>query len=202
MPNANTNKRARRLATQGFINLHRKMVFRLMGVALLVYLIFVPNPWKLPSVGLQCAEFGGILLIFAGILGRVLATISIGGHKDRSIMKTELYSVCRNPLYFSSFLMAIGVGLISGRLDFTILLTLAYLAIFYPMMINEARYLRDNFEDFADYESRIPLFFPNPRLWEERKKFEINFKLVKRTLLDASLALLVIPVMILIRAYL
>ena len=77
----------------------------------------------------------------------------------------------------------------------------AYLAIFYPMMLNEAKYLRDRFEDFADYETRVPLFFPNFGLWQERKKFEISFSLVKRTLLDASLALLVVPVMILVRAF-
>lgn len=202
MPDKVNFRNSPRLATQGFVNLHRKMIFRLMAVALLAYLIFVPNPWTLTTLGLQCAEFGGVLLIFAGIVGRGLATISIGDHKDSTIMKTELYSVCRNPLYFSSFLMAVGVGLISGRLDFTLLLALSYMAIFYPMMINEAKYLRDNFEGFAEYEARVPLFFPNPRLWEERKKFEINFRLVKRTLLDASLALLVIPVMILVRAYL
>jgi len=188
-----------RLKTQGFINFHRKSIFRLMVVGLICYLYFIPNPWELTPTTVRIAEFAGTLLIFAGILGRVLATISIGGHKDRKIMQTELYSICRNPLYFASFLMAIGVGLLSGRLDFTVLIMVAYLAIFYPMMLNEAKYLRDHFDDFPEYEARVPLFFPKLQLWNERQRIDISFRLVKRTLLDGSLALLVIPLMILIK---
>lgn len=189
------------LSTQGFINHHRKLFFRLMALALLLYLFLVPNPWNFSKLAILSAQFAGTLLIFIGIIGRVMAIISIGGHKDSRVMQTELYSICRNPLYFSSFLMAIGVGLLSGRLDFTLLAMAGYLAIFYPMMLNEAKYLRDTFEDFADYESRVPLFFPNPTLWNERARIDISFRLVKRTLLDASLALLVVPIMLLFRAY-
>lgn len=190
-----------RLSAQGFVNLHRKLLFRLMAVALAAYLFWDPNPWKLSDFAILSLQTAGALLMFAGILGRGLATLSIGGHKDKSIMKTELYSICRNPLYFASFLMALGFGLLSGRLDFALLACGAYLAIFYPMMRNEARYLREKFDDFAEYEQRVPLFFPNVLLWQERKYFEINFRLVRKTLLDASLALPLIPLMILVRAY-
>ncbi len=190
-----------RLSTQGFINDYRKLIFSLLAVTLAAYLLLTPNPWHLSAIGMLAAEFVGILFLFAGILGRVLATISIGGHKDKKVMQTELYSICRNPLYFASYLMAVGVGLLTGRVDFLLLITVAYLAIFYPMMINEAKYLRGRFEDFADYERRVPLFFPNFNLWQERGRFEISFRLVKRTLLDASLALLVVPVMLFVRAF-
>jgi protein-S-isoprenylcysteine O-methyltransferase Ste14 len=188
------------LSLQGFTNKHRKRLFGIMLIGLFAYLIFVPNPWKLSEIGTLAAEFAGTLFIFAGILGRIMAIISIGGHKDRQIMQTELYSVCRNPLYFSSLLIAIGVGLLTGRADFTLLVVAAYLAIFYPMMLNEANYLRNNFEDFAAYEAKVPLLFPNFKLWQERSRFEISFRLVKRTLLDASVALLVIPLILAIRA--
>lgn len=188
-----------RLRNQGFVNVHRKLLFRLMAILLTAYLFYAPVPWTPPEIAILSAQISGSLLIFVGILGRILATISIGGLKDRVIVRTELYSVSRNPLYFSSFLMAMGVGLLSGRVDFVFLAGISFLAIFYPMMLNEARYLSLRFEDFADYERTVPLFFPNFTLWKERRGFEINFKLVKRTLLDASLVLPVIPVMILIR---
>jgi protein-S-isoprenylcysteine O-methyltransferase Ste14 len=190
-----------RLSAQGFVNLHRKLLFRLMAVGLVAYFFLVPDPLKLSDFAILSLQTAGALLMFAGILGRVLATISIGGHKDKAIMQTELYSVCRNPLYFASFLIAIGFGLLSGRVDFTLLASVAYLAIFYPMMRNEAKYLREKFDDFAEYEKRVPLFFPNFARWQERKYFEINFRLVRKTLLDASLVLPLIPLMILVRAY-
>ena len=188
-----------RLREQGFTNLHRKLIFRLLAISLAAYLFYVPNLWKLEQPVVLCAQISGILLMFAGIIGRVLATLSIGGLKDRVIVKTELYSVCRNPLYFASFLMALGVGLISARVDFTVLVTAAFLVIFYPMMRNEASLLRAKFADFAEYEQRVPLFFPNFALWRERGRIEISFSRIKRTLLDSSIVLLAIPVLILLR---
>jgi len=190
-----------RLSAQGFTNLNRKLLFRIVAVALVAYLFLAPDPWKIPALVTLSLQIAGTLLIFAGILGRGLATLSIGGHKDKTIMKTELYSICRNPLYFASFLMALGFGLLSARLDFTLLACAAYLVIFYPMMRNEAAYLRGNFNDFAEYEKQVPLFFPNLRLWQERKHIQIDFRLVRKTLQDASLVLPLIPLMILVRAY-
>ncbi len=191
-----------RLEKQGFANHHRKLLFCLSILAIGSYLVLAPDPSKLSHVAVICVQVAGSLIIFIGILGRILATISIGGHKDSTIMKTELYSICRNPLYFASFLIAVGLGLLSARLDLLLLVIIAYLAIFYPMMRNEAAYLRGNFKEFAEYEKRVPLFLPNFSLWQQRQQIEINFSLVKRTLLDASLALIAIPIMILAREFL
>ncbi len=187
-----------RLRRQGFTNLYRKPLFFVMAVGILAYLHFVPAPWKVADNALMAVRFIGILLMFAGILGRTLATLTIGGRKDRVIVNTELYSVCRNPLYFSSFLITLGVGLISARGDFLVVIAVSYLAIFYPMMRNEAKFLSANFEGFSNYEKRVPLFFPNFGLWQERKKFEISFPLIKRTVLDASLSLIAIPVILIV----
>jgi protein-S-isoprenylcysteine O-methyltransferase Ste14 len=188
-----------RLREQGFSNLHRKLIFRLLAIALAAYLFYIPNPWPLHETLILGMRFSGTLLMFTGILGRIFSTLSIGGLKDRVIVRTELYSVCRNPLYFSSFLMAVGTGLLFARLDFTVLLIAAFMVVFFPMMRNEARILRGKYPDYAEYERSVPLFFPNFLLWQERREFTINHRLLKRTLLDSSLILLVIPVMLLSR---
>ncbi len=185
-----------RLRAQGFPSLYRKTLFSAFSLLLVAYLVFAHSPWHFHPGVVSAFQISGMLLLFAGIVGRSFATLSIGGHKDRRIVTTELYSVCRNPLYFSSFLMALGVGLMSARIDFLLLVSAGFLAIFYPMMRNEARYLRERFEDYADYEKNVPLFFPDLRLWKERALFEINFRLLKRTLLDSLVVLIVIPVML------
>ncbi len=190
---------APRLRQQGFVNHHRKPLFVLLLAILVSDLSFVPSLWPIPPHLAVPSLIAGVLLVFAGLIGRVFATLSIGGRKDRKIVRTELYSICRNPLYFASFLIALGVGLLSGRADFLILAAASFLAIFYPMMINEARFLRSHFDEFSDYESKVPLFFPKPGLWHERRKFEVDFKLVKRTLLDASLVIPVIPLILVLR---
>lgn len=189
-----------RLRRQGLVNQYRKPLFALVLLGLIGYLRLIPDPWPLVPALHSVLLVAGIGLILTGLAGRVFATLSIGGRKDKEIVQTELYSICRNPLYFASFLIATGVGLASGRLDFALLAAAGFLAIFYPMMLNEARVLRERFGDFASYESRVPLFFPNPRLWCERRRFEIDFKLVKRTLLDASLALPAIPLLWILRS--
>jgi protein-S-isoprenylcysteine O-methyltransferase Ste14 len=155
-----------RLREQGFSNLHRKLIFRLLAIALAAYLLYVPNPWPLYESAVLGIRFAGALLMFTGILGRIFSTLSIGGLKDRVIVQTELYSICRNPLYFSSFLMAVGTGLLFARLDFTVLLIAAFMVVFLAMMHNEARVLRAKFPNYAEYEQRVPLFFPNFMLWK------------------------------------
>lgn len=190
-----------RLRDQGFVNQHRKLILRLLAVALAAYLFYVPSPWTPGPGTVQFMLASGSLLLFTGVIGRVFASISIGGMKDRMIVRTELYSVCRNPLYFSSFLMTVGFGLLTGRGDFAVLAALAYLAVFHPMMANEARFLRARFPDFGDYEKSVPLFVPNFALWKSRDSFEVNFRLVSRTLLDASLSLPAVPVIFLLRSH-
>lgn len=107
----------------------------------------------------------------------------------------------RKPLYFASFLLTVGGGLLSTRMDFMRLTGTCYLAIFFPMMLSEAHYLRRKFEDFSDHEKQVPLVFPNFTLWESRRVFEINFSLVMRTLLDSPLTLLAVPVILLAARY-
>ncbi len=191
--------KSKRLHQQGFSNLHRKLIFRLLAIALAAYLFYVPNLWPVNESATLDLRFTGTLLMFGGILGRIFSTLSIGGHKDRVVVQTELYSVCRNPLYFSSFLMAVGTGLLFARLDFSMLIVAAFMVVFYPMMRNEARVLRAKFPDYEEYERQVPLFFPNFLLWRERGQYQIDFRLLKRTLLDSSLILLAIPVMLLLR---
>jgi protein-S-isoprenylcysteine O-methyltransferase Ste14 len=178
-----------RLKEQGFINQHRKTIFRILAVILVADFLLVPDYFYFPESSVLSLELLGISILFLGIVGRVFATISIGRLKDREIVSSEMYSICRNPLYFSSFLMALGIGLLSSRLDFFISITGAYLIIFYPMMLNEAKFLKQRFSNYPEYESRVPLFIPNFRLWNERSHFQIDFKLVKRTFFDAFIAL-------------
>lgn len=185
-----------RLRGQGFVNLYRKPLVILAIGAALAYLYLVPNPWRFHDWMRLAAQICGTILVFAGIIGRASSTLTIGGRKDREIVATEFYSVCRNPLYFSSFLMALGLGVISARPDFALLAAIACLAVFHPMIRNEEAVLRANFPDFDSYASCVPRFIPDFTLWIQRDRFEVNFKLFKRTLLDASVALLAIPVIL------
>lgn len=187
--------KSRRLARQGLVNVYRKPLLAVFAALLGGYLACVPAPLAVgPRVWL-CSGVAGLLLVLAGAVLRVFAILSIGGRKDREIVTTELYSVTRNPLYFGSFLMALGFGLAPARPEFLWFVLAAFAAVFYPMMRNEAKDLRARFPDYADYERRVPLFFPRFRLWQERRHLEIDFRLARRTLMDALAAVLVLPLL-------
>ena len=78
----------------------------LIGAFLLVWILF-----SAPKLTYMQSFFNiiGLLLLFIGIMGRLYATLYIGGMKNsgsdgNSFIIDGIYSVCRNPLYFFSFI--------------------------------------------------------------------------------------------------
>ena len=179
-----------------FITQHRKPFFIVL-MAAFVGLWFFTNPfWLVSETAKEIMEPMGTLFLFAGVLGRVFSTITIGGRKNQELVTTEIYSAVRHPLYFFSFLLIIGIGLLTHRPDLLVYLATAYLAIFIPIMRNEEKYLATAFgEKYADYAKATPAFFPNFRLYKARERMETNPQLIGRTFLDASLVLAFIPLM-------
>ena len=152
--------------------------------------------WAIPELVEELMEPAGILLLFAGVMGRAFSTITIGGRKDKELVTTEIYSTVRHPLYFFSFLFMIGIGLLIRRPEIMMYLMAAYLAVFIPMMKNEEKYLTAKFgEQYTAYAKTVPFFIPDFRLYTARERIETNPRLIGRTLLEASLVLIFIPLM-------
>jgi protein-S-isoprenylcysteine O-methyltransferase Ste14 len=85
------------------------------------------------------------------------------GHidKTRSLATGGPYAHTRNPLYFGSFVMAIGVAVGAGS-PWAALAVAVYFAAFYPsVMREETAFLRARFpEPYAAWAAAVPLFFP------------------------------------------
>jgi protein-S-isoprenylcysteine O-methyltransferase Ste14 len=100
---------------------------------------------------------GGIALCGAGI--RTWAA----GHidKGRVLARSGPYAFTRNPLYFGSLVMAIGV-IVAGRVYWLLLpFVLFYLTVYYPVMRAEEQELLGGYgEEFSEYARKVPLFFP------------------------------------------
>ncbi|PYV92341.1 MAG: protein-S-isoprenylcysteine methyltransferase [Acidobacteria bacterium] len=110
--------------------------------------------------------FVGGSIAFLGLLLRGWAT----GHlrKDDQLAVTGPYAFTRNPLYFGSFLIGIGFSL-AGRNPIILVVFLASFATLYgPVMQKEMNHVRRLFsEEYADYQKKVPLFFP--RLWPHQR---------------------------------
>ena len=184
-----------RLSAQGWINSYRKP-FLWVNAIIFLGLWFFMNPLlSLSYHTLDIMEGFGSLFLIAGVLGRMYSSLTISSHKDKEIVKTEMYSVVRHPLYFFSFFIILGIGLLTGRIELLLYLVAFYMACFYPMILNEEKFLMEKFgKEYTEYKKQVPMLIPNFFKWKAREKIEINMRLVTRTILDGSLFLLIIPV--------
>ena len=87
------------------------------------------------------------------------------------------YSICRNPLYIGTFLMAMGIALFLQSLTFAAGITVAtifYLSVTVPA---EELLLRDKFGPaFIDYCRKVPRYFPRFRNFHTPDRIEISIR--------------------------
>lgn len=130
--------------------------------------------WRVP-LGFLCGAFflvlahpnaltlavgGPIALLGLGL--RAWATGHI--HKNSALATSGPYAYTRNPLYLGSFVLGIGFTIASsasGRWWLGLLFAALFLGIYLPVMRVEAATLAELFgEDYENYASAVPLFFP------------------------------------------
>jgi len=85
------------------------------------------------------------------------------GHieKGKTLTQGGPYAYTRNPLYFGSFFMALGI-ILAGQGYWLLLAFAVFFIVFYvPVMrAEEHELLRGYGERFLEYSERVPLFFP------------------------------------------
>jgi protein-S-isoprenylcysteine O-methyltransferase Ste14 len=87
------------------------------------------------------------------------------GHlrKNAELTVSGPYAHTRNPLYFGSFLMALGCSVAGGSVALGVFLTIFFLLIYWPVMRAEAAHMQTLFgDDYRGWASSVPLFIPRP----------------------------------------
>ena len=157
-------------------------------VVILALIIFVSEDgWESKAPFVSTIIFLiGVILVGIASLGRLWCSLYIAGYKTESLVTEGPYSICRNPLYFFSFLGAIGVGFASETLLIPTIILVAF-SIYYPVVIkNEEAELRKlHGEKFDTYFENVPRFFPNISKLKEPEKYIVNPVIFKRHLFDA-----------------
>jgi protein-S-isoprenylcysteine O-methyltransferase Ste14 len=128
----------------------------------------------------------GAVLVGAATMGRLWCSLYIAGYKEGMLITTGPYSISRNPLYFFSFVGAVGVGLATETFTFGILFAL-WFGLFYPAVIRaEEQRLRALYgARFEDYTRRVPRFFPRFSLLVEPERYTVRPVHFRNHLLDA-----------------
>jgi protein-S-isoprenylcysteine O-methyltransferase Ste14 len=105
----------------------------------------------------------GMGLILFGFLFR----ISARGHKEENtsngnaLVKDGPYAVIRNPMYFGTFIIGLGVVVMLLELWFFFLFAAVFFMIYIPQMKKEERVLLERFgQEYKEYCKLTPKYFP------------------------------------------
>jgi protein-S-isoprenylcysteine O-methyltransferase Ste14 len=116
------------------------------------------SPWR------HLTETAGWTCFLAGVALRWWSTLYIGGRKRISLISEGPYSVCRNPLYVGSILIALSIAFYLPSLTFAAGLALGSLFYISATVISEEGRLNQFFgEEYVHYCRDVPRFFPRLR---------------------------------------
>jgi protein-S-isoprenylcysteine O-methyltransferase Ste14 len=165
------------------------------GVGVLLLGSFaVIGAWTNLDIAHETIENVGRVLIAICVLGRCWCTLYIGGRKGETLVAVGPYSICRNPLYFFSFVGAAGVGAQTGSVLVALICTVLIWIVFRVTVAKEEAFLIERHgEAYSAYLSSTPRFLPNPALWKPVASVEVYPKRVVATFMDGMLFVLAIP---------
>ena len=153
----------------------RVVVSRIFGVLVIILALFTGHSFTQDSMTDILFEISGLFFLTICSIGRLWALMYIGGLKRRELITNGPYSIVRNPLYVSSLIGAIGIGLASENLLILAVILLFYV-LYYPFtVLAEEKKLADKFgNDYIEYAGRTPRFWPKLSLYKKAEPYHIN----------------------------
>jgi protein-S-isoprenylcysteine O-methyltransferase Ste14 len=139
----------------------RGVVAAALGAAFGAMAIFSPPLFAEAQWERVPLEVLGWLTFFAGAGLRFWATLYIGGRKRLIVVSEGPYSICRNPLYLGTFLIALSVAIILQSVTFLACVLVGAIFYAWATVPAEERYLsRQLGEGYMRYCQEVPRFIP------------------------------------------
>jgi protein-S-isoprenylcysteine O-methyltransferase Ste14 len=157
------------------------------AIAAGVLLLFSDSRWEENNPLISALIFlVGCILVAIASLGRLWCTLYISGYKTKKLVTEGPYSMCRNPLYFFSFLGAAGVGCATETFTLPMIVVIVF-ALYYPFVIKseEKDLLKRHGTAFASYLKSTPAFFPRYSLLKEPQQYLVEPKIFRKHIFDA-----------------
>jgi protein-S-isoprenylcysteine O-methyltransferase Ste14 len=181
--------------------------FRLRGVAgivaitPIVVIVLISKRWapidKGTWVGLSL-DVAGWICFLLGCFLRLSSIVFVGGRKGKGVVSTGPYSMCRNPLYLGSLLIAVSGALLLHCLSGAAAIALA--SVFYLMIVipSEERQLHEAFkEDWEKYVAGTPRLIPKFRWIAGEQWHEVDLRALRNESLRVlGMALMPLIVMV------
>lgn len=150
-----------------------------------VLAVFGQSSYQMTIVG-RILFFVGGSLAAVGAFGRLWCSLYISGYKNNTLICEGPYSLCRNPLYFFSFIGVLGVGLSMGNLTVPALVVVGF-SLYYPLVVTgeEARLALIHGERFQSYRQNTPAFIPRCSAFREPAEYVVQPKIFRKDIGDA-----------------
>ena len=130
-----------------------------MAAVFVLYLISASR-WEQTVTGSVLFVIG-VFLVGIATIGRCWSLLYIVGYKNDTLITVGPYSITRNPLYFFTFIGAIGVAFTTRTFTF-VALGAVWFWLFYPGVLRgeEERLAALHGAAFDEYRRRVPRFWP------------------------------------------
>jgi protein-S-isoprenylcysteine O-methyltransferase Ste14 len=139
----------------------RVHLLRLVFIPIIFAALFVRPTLSTDSTTAFVIELVGYLFLLGGLVIRIWCTFYIGNRKSKELIAEGPYSICRNPLYIGSFLLAFGVGFCFENLLMLILVPVIIIPVHIIVARIEETYLESKFgEQYRIYKQKVPGFWP------------------------------------------
>ena len=168
---------------------YRLLISRIFLLIIIVVLLFSDNKVSDWSPTYNWLEFFGYLFGLIGVFGRIWSSLFIEGNKTQKLIVKGPYSLMRNPLYFFSFILLMGLCFfIKSILVFSVFFLL-WIFIYRNTMLSEEKNLTSNHnKEYMNYYNRTPKIFPNFNIYRSfdlNEKMNIDIKKIERVLTES-----------------
>jgi protein-S-isoprenylcysteine O-methyltransferase Ste14 len=137
----------------------------------------------------------GWLLLAGGIGLRLWGTLYLGGRRGRVLVSEGPYSLCRNPLYVGSFLVAMSVAAFLESLTIAAAVLVAAAVYVWGPIRAEERVLAETLgDDYVRYRAETPCFLPRPSRFRTGPRIDVSARGLRNEA-RRSLRLVWIPVL-------
>lgn len=154
---------------------HRLLASRLFGCLVVLFMLSGENYWSEQAPVLHAGLYlFGCVIGGLGAFGRVWALAHIAGRKRAELVTDGPYSLCRNPIYVSSLLLATGFMLCAGSIILTILTSVSFYALYaFVLRKEECELEAVHGRAFLRYCEKAPSFWPRASAYQEAQSVTI-----------------------------
>jgi protein-S-isoprenylcysteine O-methyltransferase Ste14 len=170
----------------------RMKLVRLSFIPIVFVAIFGWRSWSDNSVTELVIESVGYVFLISGVAMRLWATLFIGGRKSIELTVDGPYSLCRNPLYVGTVLLAIGASLCLENLLLLAMTLLILVPVHAFAIIQEERVLAATFgQQFETYRLRVPRFFPSFKHFHNPRTINVSTPVLLKCVVNVSVIVLI-----------